>query len=343
VDGQPLTAGISPHSLAVVDALSYPLPDAPSGTISERRTVTSSIYRGAEAEYWIYANPGIDTQRGAPVMVWLDGRGFLGADDALRMRMQTVTDNLAHLGRIPPMVHLLVSAAEGGNWHPTEEDYHTGYYDPRIHQFDEVSDEYGRFLVQELLPAVGREFKLREDGYSRAIYGASSGGTGAFKVGWFAPDEFSRLYPYIASFTAWGWRPRDGIDGGFVLPLWVRREPRKNLRIWLSTGIYDEFDFEHPLHLRARSVEWPALHYAGSQLLGNFEMAQALKTSGYDFRFRCGNTGHSFAQAAFELPESLTWLWRDYDPERTHQVYEPDEEERAQPAYQFGVTNRDLC
>ena len=46
---------------------------AAHGTLSERRTVTSKIYGGAIANYWVYTNPGIDAERGAPVMIWLSG------------------------------------------------------------------------------------------------------------------------------------------------------------------------------------------------------------------------------------------------------------------------------
>jgi hypothetical protein len=47
-------------------------------------------------------------------------------------------------------------------------------------------------------------------------------------------------------------------------------------------------------------------------------MANALKTRGYDFHFRFGTAGHSEAREAMDLPEALTWLWRDYDPKRFH-------------------------
>jgi enterochelin esterase family protein len=311
---------------------------APRGELSERRTVTSRIYDGAEASYWIYANPGVDAARGAPVMVWLDASFYLGATDALGTRLQTVTDNLVHRGLIPPLVHVLLAAGDGGTRRPPMSAYHTGFYDFRILQFDEVTDEFGRYLLEEVLPDVERVVPLRQDGYSRAIAGISSGGTCTFKVGWFAPEAFSRLHPICASFTAWGWRPGDGIDGGHMLPLRVRGEPRKNLRVWLTTGAYDEFD-------GVDLANWPpelaaAVPRAGSQLLGNLELAQALKVQGYDFRFRLGATGHDMVQTGLDLPEALPWLWRGYDPERTFELYEPDEAERNAPAFRFGVLNR---
>lgn len=328
VDGRPLGLALSPHSVAGYGPESYPAPGVPNGWLSQRRTLVSDIYDGAEVEYWTYANVGADTGAGAPVMVWLDGRGMLGVSDALGGRMQTVTDNLVHLGRIPPMVHLLVSPASGGRRTVPVESYHTRFADFRILQYDEISDEFVRHLVEEILPEVQRHVPIRQDAYSRAIVGGSSGGTCAFKVGWFAPDAFSRLYPYCASFTAWGWRPDDGIDGAQVLPLWVRGSPRRNLRIWLSAGVYDDFDADPPEHLAFQMPDSPgfrdALRAAGSQALGQLEMAQALRGRGYDYRFRYGTTGHNGAQFGLELPEALTWLWRAYDPARQHETFEPE-------------------
>jgi enterochelin esterase family protein len=41
------------------------------------------------------------------------------------------------------------------------------------------------------------------------------------------------------------------------------------------------------------------------------------------------------------LPESLAWLWRDYDPAKTEQVYEQDPAEKDKPLYRFRIANRD--
>jgi enterochelin esterase family protein len=345
VDGEPVGFGISPLSIPGYTELSHPIAEAPTGELSDERTLVSDVFGGADVPYRTYINHGIDEERGAPVMIWLDGRGVFGVADSIGLRMQTVTDNLVHRGLIPPMVHLMLSAGEGREFWPPADTYFPRRSHARIHEFDEVSARFNRHLVDEVLPDVERYVHLRADGYSRGIYGGSSGGTAAFKVGWFGPDQVSRLYPYIASFTTWGWRPEHGVDGGHLLPLWVRREPRKNLRIWMSAGYYDDFDEPLPEHLRVASDSFdtllPQAHHAGSQQLGQFEMAAALKIAGYDFHFRYGDAGHNVAQVATELPEALTWLWRGYDPERTEETFEQDEEERAKPVYRFGVINRD--
>jgi hypothetical protein len=62
----------------------------------------------------------------------------------------------------------------------------------------------------------------------------------------------------------------------------------------------------------------------------------------YDYHFRLGEAAHNGSQAGLDLPESLAWLWRDYDPAKTSQVYEQDPAEKDKPLYRIRVTNRDV-
>jgi hypothetical protein len=212
---------------------SYELPDARRGTISDRHTVSSVIYPGAVTEYWLYANHGIDEVRGAPLMVWHDGSGCLEPTDLFGFRMQLVTDNLVHLGLIPPMVHVLVSPSSPGEELPTRFPGEDQANAMRSLQYDTVSDRYGRHLVEEVLPDAERAVKLRPDAYSRGSAGASSGGICAFKLAWFQPEQFSRVHSIIGSFTGLQWDPERGLAGGFMLSNLVRREPKQNVRVWI--------------------------------------------------------------------------------------------------------------
>ena len=80
---------------------------------------------------------------------------------------------------------------------------------------------------------------------------------------------------------------------------------------------------------------------AGSWPLNNTQLANALKTRGYDFHPRFGTATHSSAQGSMDLPESLSWLWRSYDPERTEATFEQEATERAKPIYRVQIANRD--
>lgn len=303
---------IGGYEVASYNPDSYPLPGVPRGKLSEKKTLASKIYPNMTANYWVYVNPGADTVHGAPLMVWQDGETIIGNQDLLRLRLQIVSDNLVAKGLIPPMVHVLIQPGQK-----------PGERRMRSIQYDTVSDAYGRYLLEEVLPDVEKTYKLRQDAYSRAVAGASSGAICAFNVAWYHTDSFSRVLSHIGSYTALQWRPEEGLDGGYIVSHKVGREEKKNIRVWLSDGADDG---------ESRVGSWP---------LSNIELANALKLRGYDFHFRFGTSLHAIAQGAMDLPESLAWLWRDYDPEKTEQIYDMEEEERAKPVFRVRIANRD--
>ncbi len=311
---------------------SYEQPGVPRGTLSDRMTIQSRAYPGSAADCWFYANPGIDTARGAPLMVWQDGAAYVGARDAIAYRLQVVSDNLVAKGLMPPMAHVLIAPGAGGPTLPLRFDGESQGNAMRSLQYDTVSDRYGSYLMRDVLPEVERHVKLRQDGYSRAVAGLSSGAVCAFNVAWFQPERFSRVHSNIGSYTALQWYPERGQEGGNSVADHVRREARKNLRVWMSDGIYD---------MESDAAGRADLFVAGSWPLHNIALANALKLRGYDFHFRFGDGTHSIAQGALDLPESLAWLWRGYDPERTGETYEQEPTERAKPIFRVQIANRD--
>ena len=50
----------------------------PHGKLSEKHTLTSKIYDGMKADYWVYASPGVDPDVPSALMVWQDGQGLIG-------------------------------------------------------------------------------------------------------------------------------------------------------------------------------------------------------------------------------------------------------------------------
>lgn len=309
-DGRP----IGTYDVAGYNPDAYPLPGAARGKLSEMRTLKSKIYPGMTANYWVYVNPGADMERGAPLMVWQDGETIVGNADLLRLRLQIVSDNLVHKKVIPPMVHVLISPGSGGEAVGTR---------MRSIQYDTVSDRYGRYLLEEVLPEVEKTYKVRNDAYSRAMAGASSGAICAWNVAWYFPGQFSRVLSHIGSYTGIQWRPEQNQDGGYIVSHRVRREARKNIRVWLSDGSDD---------IENQAGSWP---------LNNIELANGLKMKGYDFHFRFGEGSHAIAQGALDLPESLAWLWRGWEAGKTGETYEMEEAEKAKPLFRVKVVNRE--
>jgi enterochelin esterase-like enzyme len=302
---------IGAYQVAGYNPDSYPIAGIPPGKLSERKTLKSTVYPGMSSNYWVYVNPGADLINGAPLMVWQDGETIVGNQDLMRLRLQIVSDNLVAKKQIPPMVHVLIQPGTGGEAQMM-----------RSIEYDTVSDRYGKYL-EEVLADVEKTYKIRHDAYSRAIAGASSGAICAFNAAWFYPDRFSRVLSHIGSYSGIQWRPERNQDGGYIVPYNVRRGAKKNLRVWMSDGADDQ---------EANSGSWP---------LNNIQLANSLKLKDYDFHFRFGVSLHAIAQGAMDLPESLAWLWRDYDPAKTQQTYRMEESERARPLFRVSITNRD--
>jgi hypothetical protein len=155
-----------------------------------------------------------------------------------------------------------------------------------------------------------------------AIASNPSGGICAFNAAWFQPDQFSRVLSHIGSFTSIQWKP-GVIDGGNVYPFKIRKEPKRNIRVWLQDGTED-LENEHG--------SWP---------LQNLQMANWLKRQDYDFHLSLGNGTYNGAHSSSELPEEMIWLWRNYNRAPTSQVYEMEPSEKAKPMFRVKVYNRD--
>jgi enterochelin esterase-like enzyme len=154
-----------------------------------------------------------------------------------------------------------------------------------------LSDQYTRFLLEEILPEVGSKYLLTNDPEGRAICGISSGGICSWTVAWERPDKFRKVLTHVGSFT--------NIRGGHVYPVLIRKGPSRPIRIFLQDGSHD---------LDNTFGNWP---------LANQEMAAALKFAHYDYQFVLGDGAHNGKHGGAILPDSLRWLWRDYKPKTT--------------------------
>jgi enterochelin esterase-like enzyme len=295
---------------------SYQKPDVPQGKMTDKQVHVSKIFDGMETDYWVYVPAQYDPSIPAALMVWQDGVRFSGrnTEDGCNLcpslyRVQEVTDNLIHDGKIPVIIHLFISPGTIGD------------KAMRSIEYDSVSDRYPRFLLDEILPELYAKYNIRRDAYSRAIQGQSSGGICAFNAGWHHPEEFSRIATHIGTFVPLALRNGEP-EGGHLYPHWVRRDEKKNLRVWISDNSND--------HENAIG-SWP---------LQNIQMANSLKLRDYDFRFEFGGGTHHAALWASMLPEALTWLWRDYDPTKTEQIYEQDPAEKEKPVFRVTLSNR---
>jgi enterochelin esterase family protein len=297
------------NDLRVFGPDSYAKPGVPVGKLTGPIEVPSKIYPDVKANMWFYVPAQWDGVTALPVQVWGDGQ-FYTATRPDTYRILETLDNLTAQKRIPLMVNVFIQPGTGAA------------RNQRSIEYDTVSDTYARRVLDEVLPVVGKSVKLRADGYSRAIVGESSGGIAAFNAAFFKPEEFSRVLSWIGSFAALQVSAEHPAGGG-EYPNLVRRSPKRNIRVWLQDGAEDQENVN-----------------AGSWPLANIHMANSLKVKNYDYHFSFGVGTHNQAQGVTELPESLIWLWRDYDPAKTSQQFEQEPAEKDQPLWRVVELNR---
>jgi len=260
---------------------SQPKDGVPRGKVTKREW-KSEVFPGTVRNYWVYVPAQYDGSKPACVMVFQDGGAYVKEDGDFRAPI--VFDNLIHEGAMPVTIGIFIDPGEI----PAKEGEKA--VRNRSFEYDTLSGQYAKFLLEEILPAVGKEYKLTGEASGRAICGISSGGICAFTVAWQRPDAFSKVLSHVGSFT--------NIRGGHVYPALIRKTDPKPIRVFLQDGSGD-LDNQHG--------NWP---------LANQEMAAALKFAKYDYRFEYGTGAHSGKHGGAILPESLRWLWRDHRAEK---------------------------
>jgi gluconolactonase len=224
-------------------------------------------------------------------MIFQDGGGMV--TETGRWRVPIVFDNLIHKGDMPPTIGIFINP---GVLPALSADQQNRYN--RSFEYDALGDRYARFLIDEILPEVGKSYNLSTDPNDRAVAGSSSGGIAAFTAAWERPDAFRRVLSFIGSYT--------NLRGGHAYPSLIRKTEPKPLRVYLQDGSNDQ------------NI------YSGNWWIGNQDMASALKWAGYETTFVAGTEGHNGNHGSAILPDALRWLWRGY-PEKIGKIGETGE------------------
>ncbi|GEP41226.1 alpha/beta hydrolase [Brevifollis gellanilyticus] len=252
--------------------------DVPKGEVIQMPAwKDSKIYPGTTRDWWIYVPAQYKKETPAAVMVFCDGAGFVKRDG--QFRVPNVFDNLIAKGEMPVTIGIFIQPGTFPTSNPKEKARSN-----RSFEYDSLGDLHARFLLEEILPAVAKDYNLTTNPDERGICGNSSGGICAFTVAWERPNEFRKVISHIGSFT--------NIRGGHVYPALIRKTDKKPLRVFLQDGKND---------LDNQFGNWP---------LANEDMAAALKFAGYDYQFVLGEGTHNGKHGAALLPDTLRWLWR---------------------------------
>ena len=257
---------------------SMPQPGVPRGVVT-KHALTSTVFANTlERPYWIYIPAQLKPDTPAPYMVFQDGDGYQALDGDFRVPV--VFDNLIARGEIPPLIGIFIQPGMIAPTTPGGKPEHN-----RSFEYDLITDQYVRFLAQDLLPAVAKLNPLSDKANDHAIAGCSSGGICAFTAAWFRPDLFSKVMSHVGSFA--------DMRGGHDFPSLVRKNlPAKPIRVFLQGSSND--------------LDWEKGHW----WLANLTMHAALVFAKYDVKTSWDAGRHSGKNGGAGLPESLRWLWR---------------------------------
>lgn len=178
---------------------------------------------------WLPPDYERDSRRHYPVMVLNDGQNlFDGMTSYIpnqEWRADETAKALIEAKLLPPMILVGVDnaqAARGDEYLPTRRAYL-----PSRDEYGGKADLYGRFLIEEVLPYVRKNYRTQDGARNTGLAGSSFGGVITAYLGLRHPETFGRLG--IVSPSVW-WDDR-------VLLKLVDAMPKKTgQRVWIDIG-----------------------------------------------------------------------------------------------------------
>lgn len=279
----------------------FPQEGVPKGVLKGPFEFHSKIIEGTVRQYWLFIPAQYDESEPASVLVFQDGHRASNPGGSIRAPQ--VLENLIAKGDIPVTIGVFITPGNTSEHYPDN----LGWGNPnhRAQEYDAMDDRYARFIIEEMIPEVEKEYNLTNDPEQRAIGGTSSGAIAAFTVAWHYPDQFRKVYSTIGSFVSIGFRPdEDPIKlGGQDYPALIRREQIRPIKIFLQDGIND-LDNEWGNWFLANQQMYKAMLYAN-------RIADQNDVEGprYEVKPVWTDGEHNDKHPGALLPEGLRWLW----------------------------------
>ena len=264
---------------------SLPMDGVPKGKFAEARIIPSQVFPGTQHTYIVYVPAQYDPSQPTALMIFNDGQAMMAEPGSVQGH--NVLDNLIYRREIPVMLGVFINPGRRPDQpEPTPRDWGDRTTN-RGPEYNGPDDKYARVIVEELMPALKKDYNLSPDPELHGIMGASSGGIAAFSTAWFRSDDFRKVITIVGSFT--------NIRGGYVFPEFVAESPKKPLRIFLQDGRNDNRNADP-------NRDW---------FLQNVRLMHALTKQGYEVNYSWGMNNHGQKMGGAIFPEMMRWLWRD--------------------------------
>jgi enterochelin esterase family protein len=264
----------------------------PHGKINGPHTLACDVFPGTQHTYWVYVPAQYDAAKPSRLMVFNDGHAFMNPDGDVRAT--NVLDNLIQRRELPVMIAVFINPGR----RPDQPEPNSREWGDRTTnrplEYNALDDKYARVMIDELLPALTKEYNVSDRPDDRGIGGASSGAIAAFTVAWERPDQFRKVLSLIGSYT--------NLRGGHVYPEKVRESEKKPIRVFFQDGRNDNRGIRRGGQYDA-DRDW---------FLQNTRLVAALSEKGYDINYVWGIGAHNQKHGGTIFPEMMRWLWRDH-------------------------------
>ena len=227
-------------------------------------------------------------------MVFQDGQAFKDMDGDVRA--PNVLDNLIYRREIPVMIGVFINPGRTPEQpEPTPPNW--GDRDTnRPTEYNSLDDKYARVIVDELMPALYKEYNISKDPERHGIGGASSGAIAAFTVAWERPERLPQGAEHRRQLREPARRAR-------LRRHRAARARRSRSAIFLQDGRNDNRGVGRGGELRP----------AARLVLPERPADEGAHREGLRRELHVGHehaTGRSMGGAI--LPEMMRWLWRDH-------------------------------
>ncbi len=272
----------------------------PEGRLDGPKVIKSDVYPGTQHTYWVWVPAQYDPAKPNALIIFNDGQAF--KNEPGDIQAHRVLDNLIYRREIPVMLGVFINPGRRPDQpEPTPSNW--GDRDTnRPEEYNALNDKYPRVIVDELLPALKKEYNISDDPEHHAIGGSSSGAIAAFTVAWHRPDHFRKVFSFIGSFVNLGNR------GGHTYPDLVLQNEKKPLRIYLQDGRNDNRGGFGRGGNDPNAFDW---------FYQNVRLADSLTKKGYDVNCTWGMGNHGSKHGGAIFPDIMRWLWRDTEKPST--------------------------
>ena len=172
----------------------FQLNETPHGNISQVWYPSPTL--GADRRMYVYTPPGYDSGKESyPVLYLLHGAG--GDEDAWSSlgRANLILDNLIATGKAKPMIVVMTN---GNAWQTSTLRQIPGLPTPTRETFAQFQGKFEKSLVEDVVPYIEKNFRVKADKDHRALAGLSMGGGHTITASITYPGTFG----YIGVFSS---------------------------------------------------------------------------------------------------------------------------------------------